>query len=416
MYPGYGILFHELSSDAIFAAAFAGWSLLAVRVCLTPTVSGFAALGAGVGILALIRPGNQVLLVLLLVPLLIRVSPRVRLVSAAAFVVPAVALVGAWVVHNGVVWGDYTLARNGNATIPFYRVFVTDRIVRPDNGPASRELAEAVQRDLLSKQPYRVYGIDLHRFFAEGSPRMQEDLIALSNRLWGWHSDSRKLRDVAMEAVRAHPLVYARGVATTTFELLSNPMFRNLGTSGGGAPGTPGAGATTGGETIVVNGRRLPRPTDDDIIPAPHEGGVTTPDGSIYTVWTSLSEHHLVFSHRGDEARYDALHERMDQLADNLPARQGSAALALRLNQSSRWFPRGFMWLAIAAVALAVRRPRGMLALATPTIAGLVLVVLSAAGLPAEAHYSVPVVPAFLLLAAGGLFGPRRVPQTPGPS
>ena len=29
-YPGYGILFHELASDSVFAAAFAGWSLLAV--------------------------------------------------------------------------------------------------------------------------------------------------------------------------------------------------------------------------------------------------------------------------------------------------------------------------------------------------------------------------------------------------
>ncbi|MDX6402118.1 MAG: hypothetical protein QOF27_2724, partial [Gaiellaceae bacterium] len=28
LYPGYGGLFHELSSDAVFAAAFAGWALL----------------------------------------------------------------------------------------------------------------------------------------------------------------------------------------------------------------------------------------------------------------------------------------------------------------------------------------------------------------------------------------------------
>ena len=66
------------------------------------------------------------------------------------------------------------------------------------------------------------------------------------------------------------------------------------------------------------------------------------------------------------------------------------------------------MWLALAVVALVVRRPRDVLALATPTVAGLVLVVLSAAGLPAEPHYSVPVVPAFVLLAAGCLFGRRR--------
>ena len=36
-YPSYGILFHELASDSVFAAAFAGWSLLAVSTVLKPT-------------------------------------------------------------------------------------------------------------------------------------------------------------------------------------------------------------------------------------------------------------------------------------------------------------------------------------------------------------------------------------------
>jgi hypothetical protein len=407
VYPGYGILFHELSSDAVFAAAFAGWSLLAVRVCLSPTVVGFAVLGTGVGVLALIRPGNQALLVLALVPLVVALPWRDRLVSVAAFVLPVVVLLGAWVVHNGLVWGDYTVARNGNATVPFFRAFTVDHIVRPDNGPASRELAQAVQRDLLPKQPYKAYGIDLDRFFSEGSPRMQEDLVALSNRLWGWHSDSRKLRQVGMEAVWTHPVTYARGVAGTTFDLLRLPLYRDLPSGGGGGRG--GSASSGGGEgpTIVVDGRRLPKPTKGDVIPAAHEGGVTTPDNSIYTVWTSDTEHHLVFVHPGAEARYVALHRRMDELQDNLPHRAGSPTLALRFNQLSHWFPPPLLWLVVGVVALVVRRPRGVLALVVPTVAGLVLVLLSAAGLPAEPAYTVPVVPAFVLLAAAGLFAPR---------
>ena len=70
-YPGYGIIFHELSSDAVFAAAFAGWSLLVVRTLPSPSPRGFALVGAGVGILALVRPGNQVLLLLAVLPLLL---------------------------------------------------------------------------------------------------------------------------------------------------------------------------------------------------------------------------------------------------------------------------------------------------------------------------------------------------------
>src|SRR5205085_9818191 len=108
--------------------------------------------------------------------------------------------------------------------------------------------------------------------------------------------------------------------------------------------------------------------------------GVTTPDGSIYTVWTSPTEHHLVFVHPGDKARYDALHRRIDELARNLPDRRGSTSLAHRLNQSSRWFPPPVLWLVLGLVAFLIRRPRNALALAMPTVAGLVVLVVSALG------------------------------------
>ena len=78
-----------------------------------------------------------------------------------------------WVLHNGLRYDDYTLARGANATVPFYRVFVTDKLVAASNGPASRELAQAVQHDLLPKQPYRAYRITLHDFFSKASSRME---------------------------------------------------------------------------------------------------------------------------------------------------------------------------------------------------------------------------------------------------
>src|SRR5919204_2991500 len=99
-YPGYGILFHELSSDSVFAAAFAGWALLAVHVVLAPSWRRFAALGAGVGALALIRPGNQILLVLVVLPLFTCTSLRSRLVSTAAFLAPIVVVIVGWTLHN----------------------------------------------------------------------------------------------------------------------------------------------------------------------------------------------------------------------------------------------------------------------------------------------------------------------------
>ena len=406
-YPGYGILFHELSSDALFGAAFAGWSLLVVRTVVSPTARRFALAGAGVGILVLIRPGNQVLLALALLPLALRTSWRARLVSAGAFLVPAVVLIAGWAIHNGIRYDNYTVARGGNSTVPFYRTFVTDSIVRPSNGPASRELERAVQRDLLPKEPYRSYGITLDDFFHHASPRMQVDLLALSDRLKGWHSNYRWLRDIGFEAVRTHPLTYARGVVGSTWGMLSRGLYRDLG-SGTSSSGTTSASESGGGDTVVIGGRTLPKPTEGEPIPAAHEGGISTPDGSVHSVWTSPSEHHLVFDHPGAEARYEALHRRIDELSGNLPDRAGSPTLAHRLNQASRGFPPPVLWLVLGLVALVIRRPRHALAFSVPAVAGLLVIVLNALGLPAETHYSVPVAPAFVLLAGGALFAPRR--------
>jgi Glycosyltransferase family 87 len=399
LYPGYGILFHELSSDAVFAAAFGGWSLLLVRVLRSPTPLGLALVGTGVGILALIRPGNQTLLVLVVLPLLMAATWRLRLVSAAAFVVPAVILIGGWAIHNGIRYDNYTVARGGNATVPFFRAFVTDKIVRPDNGPASRELAQAVRRDLLRKEPYRSYGITLDDFFREASPRMQVDLLALSDRLKGWHSNYHWLRDVGVEAVRTHPARYTRGVLGSISGMFRDGLFRT-------PTATTSVAPTGGGAGTVVAG--LPKPSEGEPIPAAHEGGVTTPDNSIYTVWTSPTEHHLVFVHPGDAKRYEALHRRMDELASNLPDRSGNATLTHRLNQASRWFPPPIVWFVLGLGALAFRRLFGGVALWGPAVAGLIVIVLSALGLPAEPHYAVPVAPAFVLLAGGALFAPRR--------
>jgi glycosyltransferase involved in cell wall biosynthesis len=399
LYPGYGILFHELSSDAVFAAAFAGWALLLVRVARRPSTREFALVGLGVGLLTLVRPGNQVLLAGVLLPLLVAATWRSRLAGAAAFIVPALLLIGGWVVHNGVRYDNYTLARGGNATVPFFRAFVTDKIVRPSNGPNSEELARAVKRDLLPREPYRSYGITLNDFFTEASPRMQVDLLALSDKLKGWHSNYRWLRDVGVEAVDQHPARYVRGVLGSVSGMLRLALYR----SPPSAPVKQGAGSA---ET-VVEGHTLPKPTEGEPIPAPHEGGVTTPDFSIYTVWTSPVVHHLVFVHPGDQQRYDALHRRMGDLADNLPGRQGNAGLTHRLNQASRWFPPPILWLVLGLVALAYRRLLGGAALWLPTLAGLAVIVLTALGLPAEPHYAVPMAPAFVLFAGGAVFARR---------
>ncbi len=407
LYPGYGILMHELSSDPVFAMGFAGWSLLLVRVLLRPSTARFALVGAGVGLLVLIRPGNQALLVLALLPLVLALPWRARISASVAFAAAAIALLGVWTVHNGVRYGDYTVARGGNS-VPFNRAFLTDRIVSPDNGPASRRLARAVELELLPEEPYRSYGVGLEDFFSDPSPRMLTDLGVLADRLSGWSSDGRILRDAGVEAVRTHPGPYARGVAHSVWGSLHQSVFRPLPTGE-----QENATSAASQPTDETDDRGLPEPTEGERIPAARQGGPTSPDGSIYTVWTSPTEHHLVFVHPGDARRLATLHARMAELESHLPDRSENATVVLRLNQLSKAFPPPVVWLLLGIAGIAVRRPRNLLALTAPAIAAVIVIVLSALAVATVPHYSVPVVPAFVLLAAGGLFGPRRA--LPGP-
>jgi hypothetical protein len=65
------------------------------------------------------------------------------------------------------------------------------------------------------------------------------------------------------------------------------------------------------------------------------------------------------------------------------------------------------LWLAIGLVALAVRRPRRMATPLVLTAAALLVIVGTSLAVPADAAYSSPLAPAFMLLAAAGLLTPR---------
>jgi hypothetical protein len=165
VYPAYGLMFHELSSEPVFAAAFALWALLLARAAVSPSTRRFLFVGLGLALLAIVRPGNALLLVFAVLPIMLQGSLRERGKWSLAFLVAGALPLVAWAVLNGARFGDYSLARGGNAVIPFYRAFITDRIVAPDNGPASRRLAEAIRRHLLTRDPYKAYGVTLPEGF-----------------------------------------------------------------------------------------------------------------------------------------------------------------------------------------------------------------------------------------------------------
>ena len=399
VFPSYVLLFHRLSSDALYAGVFALAALLAARAIEKQTLGRCAAVGGALALLVLVRPVSQILIVLIPLAALGAGPWRARVGRVAIVGLAAILPLGAWATHNAVRADDFTVVRGSGYGLPLYRAFVVDRIVEPRNGEATRELARAVERDLLPREPYRSYGIDLAAFFSSGSARMHEDLVGLSDRTWGWGDDYAHLARVGREAVVAHPGAYARGVARDVWRLLWWPLF---------LPTGDGDAST---ERWLVASAQLPQPTEGQPIPSASVSGfITTPDGRYREVWTSPTEHAIVADDPADAEHLDRLNRRVDELYRAFSDRDGNAELGSWLNRASRWFPRPAVWLLVGLVAIAIRRPRGLLPLVLTAAAGLVIIV-TALAVPATAEYSVPFVPAFMLLAVWGLIGvPRSSP------
>ncbi len=403
LYPGYVLLFHRISSDAVFAAGFALLALLVARAFERPNAGRAVALGGGIALLVLIRPVAQVLLLLVLLPLLAPKTWPLRLLSTGVCAASAIVPLLAWSVHNAVRFDDFTVARSGGVSLPLFRAFVADRIVEPENGPATRELAQVVRRELLPHEPYRSYGIDLERFFSSGSSRMLDDLTVLSDRTWGWGDDYAHAARVGREAVLAHPAAYARGVTRDIGRLLVWPLYEPV-TSTDAADSA--SALEQAAEGTAVEG--LPVPSEGQPIPSAREAPhISTPDGRIREVWTSPTEHSLVFRDPADAVRAAAIDRRVAGLLAALPDRTPRPGLVDRLNSASRWYPRPILWLVVGTIAIAIRRPRRLVVPVSITCAALLVLVATSLAVYAVAEYSVPVVPAFVLLAATGSFGIR---------
>lgn len=406
VYPGYVLLFHELASDALFAAAFALVALLLTRAVDRPTAGRAAALGLGVAALVFSRPVGQVLVLLGLAPLLAARRPRARVVAAVAFAVGALVPLVGLAVHNSIRADDFTVVRGGSASLLF-RTFVADRIVEPANGEATAELARAVSRKLLPNEPYRSRGIDLDTFFSSGSSRMHDDLTVLADRTWGWDDDYRHLGRVAREAILAHPGTYARGVSHDLWRLLLWPLYAPVVDDGAGS-----AAPAPTRQPQTTSASAPPRATsyEGEPIPSSRESpAISTPDGRIREVWTSPNDHGLVFRDPADRAGSEALDRRVNELLAGLPARAQHPALVERLDDLSRLYPRPFMWLLLGLVAVLWRRPRRIAVPLVLAASALLIMLSTSLAVYAVAEYSVPLVPAFVLLSTAGLFGRRAI-------
>lgn len=410
-YPGYGALFHSVSADGLYAFGMAVWILLICATAARPSVWKFALHGVAVFVLTMFRPAALVFLAFALLPLVLPAPARVRVLRAGAFLTTMIALLLGYSAYNALRYDDFTITRL-SAAQPLLRVLAVDRLVEPDNGPASRELAAAIESDLLPREPYRSYGVTLDKFLHEGGIRMWSDLPGLSDRTWGWDSDYAKLRAVTREAIVEHPAEFAGGVAETAWDQLTSVRRRVPTPLSPPPPRTIECGlgcVDEDGATVEVAGRRLPAPaSDSDPIPRGHHYWMqSTPDDSIESDWSSLEMPRFRFEDPGVEARYEELSRNVQELMSELPNRDGSFAWAGRFNNSIEpRLPPMLVWLLVGVVGLVIAPLRNSRVLLFLGFLGLFAVVTGALAAGAAAWYRLPYDPLFILFgSAGGVSG-----------
>ena len=167
-------------------------------------------------IVMLIRPVGQGLAVFAVFPFVSRVFTMGQALKRAVLFMSVLAvLMLGWSFFNYASFGQFSLYSYSGALLPFARTFIVDKSVRPENGDASRQLADIVQQHILDKDPYSRYGVDVEAFFANGSSRLFTDLVYTLGRLERGDAAFQLLQRAGIEAIAADPIVHSRSLLAT---------------------------------------------------------------------------------------------------------------------------------------------------------------------------------------------------------
>ena len=346
-YPAYATLYHQASSDAIFATGLACWALLLARTMERPSGWRFVALGAGIAGLVLIRAANEIL-PLAFVPLVAAVPWRKRLAWSAACLasaVPSRSRCGRASTASATTRRPCSAA-GGPGSVPA-RVHG-----RPHDLPGERGRIASPRRPRRAGAregaAHAGLGVTLDAYLANGTNYETVRLIALSDEVLGRDENYGVLFESAVEAIREHP--GRTSAASPTRSGTSSCRRRCARTSLRASRPRPRRRHRRSSRTASCC--RTPRRTScSRAVPY---GFVWC--ASDYIDSCTLDRPSLVWEDSATQRRYRGVVAQVRSWDADLPSREGVSFVPELLNRITPRYPRPPLWLLVGAVALVVRR------------------------------------------------------------
>ncbi len=203
------VTFHAVASEALTL-----WTTLLCVVLLRYAVTNRRAVywfwfGIAVGLACLTRQAGLAFVGTGLL-IWLNISPwQQKLRNSVALIVGVGCLVLPYMLYRDVHYDSFSLAR-GNWLL-YHHVTRNFNLVQPQHGTASRELADAVEKYILTQPAYTRDGITLENFFNYPEQGVFfTDTIYLSDVILGWETNYDLLNAAAWEAIRAYPELFIR--------------------------------------------------------------------------------------------------------------------------------------------------------------------------------------------------------------
>ena len=223
IYPAYGAIYHFIGSEFLTSLVFLSWVYLVVCSEKNFDLKIYIISGILAGILIWIRPGNQIFILFCIYPFFLKnVSLKLKTQACFTFILFVSIFHFSLSSYNYMRYDYFGLASGFKGT-PFLKVFVKDKLVKPENGPVSKALGELVERELLGKIPYSAEKVTIENFFENPTARKWFDILILSEK--GLLPGSNPLREIAIEAIMANPAKYLLYNIRDILVLLTKEQF-----------------------------------------------------------------------------------------------------------------------------------------------------------------------------------------------